>query len=137
MAKVKSKGTILQQSISAVFTAVAQLTDISYSGGEVETFDCTTLDGGVGKEYTQTGYAEGGEVSISGFYDPGLAGHQAITDLITTPANNDFKIIFADVGTTEFDYTAAGVSFDFTVAMSDGLKFSSTHTITGLPTYPT
>lgn len=138
MAKVPSKGTVLQQEISMSFTAVAQLTDISYSGGQSETYDATTLDtSGAGKEYSQTGYTEGGEVSIGGFYDPALAGHQAMTDLLTTPADQNWKVIFADSGTTEMPYTSAGVSWDFTAEMSDGLKFTSTHKVDGLPTYPT
>jgi len=137
MAKVPSKGTVLQQELSMVFTAVAQLSELSYSGGESETFDCTTLDSGVGKELGQTGYAEGGEVSLSGFYDPALAGHQAISDLVSTPADQNWKIIFADSATTEMPFTSAGVSWEVTAAMSDGLKFSSSLKVDGLPTYPT
>jgi predicted secreted protein len=138
MAKVPSKGTVLQQELSMVFTAVAQLTEIGISGIESETYDATTLDtSGAGKEYSQTGYAEGGEVSVSGFWDPALAGHQAITDLITTPADQNWKVIFADTGTTEMPFTSAGVSWEGTAAMSDGLKFSSTLKVDGLPTLPT
>lgn len=135
MAKVKSKGTILKMDIAAVLTAVAQLTDIGYSGGEIETFDCTTLDSGVGKEFTQTGYAEPGEVAINGFFDPSLAGHQAFTDLLMAPADNDWSITFVD--TKVWTFTTAGISLDVTVAMSDGVKFSSTLKITGMPVFPT
>ena len=137
MAKVKSKGTVFSQEVSMVYNAVAQLTDISTSGSEVETFDCTTLDGGVGKELGQTGYSEGGEVSISGFFDPVLAAHQAITDLITTPAENNFKITFADAATTDWIFAGAGISIETTVAMADGVKFSSSIPVTGLITFPT
>ena len=137
MAKVASKGTVLQQELSSVFTAVAQLTEVGYSGGEVETYDCTTLDSGVGKLLGQTGYSEGGEVSISGFYDPALAGHQAISDLVAAPADQNWKIIFADSANKEMPFTSAGVSWEVTAAMSDGLKFSSTLKVDGLPTYPT
>jgi len=137
MAKVASKGTVLQQEISSTFTAVAQLTELSYSGGESETFDTTCLDSGVGKTLGQTGYSEAGEVSLGGFYDPALAGHQAISDLVSTPADNNWKIIFADSGTTAMTFTSAGVSWEVTAAMSDGLKFSSTLKCDGLPVYPT
>jgi hypothetical protein len=137
MAKVASKGSILLQELSGVYTAVAQLTDIGYSGGESETYDQTCLDSGVGKIYGQTGYSEGGEVTLSGFYDPALSGHQAITDLITTPADQNWRVTLADAATTDFDFSGAGVSFEYTVAMADGLKFSSTIKVDGLPTYPT
>ncbi|HSG60852.1 MAG TPA: hypothetical protein VLA24_05385, partial [Pseudomonadales bacterium] len=84
MTKVVSKGTVLQQEISSVFTAVAQVISIDQSGAESETFESTTLDtSGAGKEYAQTGYTEGGSLSFELFYDPALAGHQAISDLLT------------------------------------------------------
>lgn len=137
MAKVASKGTILQQEISSAFTSVAQLTELSYSGGESETFDTTCLDSGVGKTLGQTGYSEAGEVSLGGFYDPALAGHQSISDLVSTPADQNWKIIFADTAATAMTFTSAGVSWEVTAAMSDGLKFSSTLKCDGLPVYPT
>ena len=123
MAKVKVKGTVIKQEISSVLTAVAQIIEFSHSGAESETFDATTIDtSGAGKEYSQTGYSEGGSVDFSIFYDPALAGHQALTDLVTTPAECNFDITFADTGATNCTFTAAGVGFGFTGAMSDGLK---------------
>ena len=136
MAKVPSKGTVLQQEISMTFTAVAQLTDISRSGTESETYDATTLDTtGAFKEYDQTGYSEPGTVELSGFYDPALSGHQAITTLITTPADQNWKIIYADSGTTEEAFTGVGVSNEVTAAMNDGLKFNSSIKISGAVTF--
>jgi hypothetical protein len=123
MAKVKVKGTVIKQEIATVLTAVAQITEFSHSGAESETFDATTIDtSGAGKEYSQTGYSEGGSVDFSIFYDPALAGHQALTDLVTTPAECNFDITFADAGATNCTFTAAGVGFGFTGAMNDGLK---------------
>ncbi len=130
MAKIKSKGTVFQVSVSSLLTAVAQLTDISFSGAEVETFDCTTLSTtDAGKEYSQTGYSEPGELSIGGFFDPSL--HGTITSNITTPAEVDCAVVFAD--STTWTFKSAGMSLDFTVAMSDGVKFTSTLTLTELP----
>lgn len=138
MAKVVSKGTVLQQEISSVFTAVAQVISIDQSGAESETFEATTLDtSGAGKEYAQTGYTEGGNLSFELFYDPALAGHQAISDLLTTPADQNWKVIFADAGTTEYPFTGAGLGMDFSVAMNDGLKASVNIKLDGLGTWPT
>ena len=135
MALVACKGTVLSQEISTEMQPVAQITDVGYSGGVVETYDPTCLDGAVGKRYDRTGYVEPGEVTLGGFYDPALSGHQSITDIMTTPVETDWNIDFADG--TAFPFTGAGNSFDFTVVMSDGLKFTSTIKLTGLPTYPT
>lgn len=116
---------------------IAQLTSIEHSGSESETWDSTTLDGGVYKNYDQTGYSEPGEVSAELFFDPALAGHQAITDLIAAPADNAMKIIYADTAATNQSFTAAGVAFGVTVAMDNGLVGSITYKVDGDPGWPT
>lgn len=138
MAKVPSKGTLLQVEVSSTYQNIVQLTELSTSGAASETYDSTTLDtSGAGKEYSQTGYSEGGEVTFGGYYDPDDTYHQYITDLITTPASNNFKIVFADSTPTEMVFSGAGVSFDVNVDMADGLKFSSTVKCDQLIGYPT
>jgi len=123
MAKVVCKGSVLKQTITTTLTAVAQVLEMSHSGAETETYDATTLDTtGAGKEYSQTGYAEGGSLDFSLFYDPALAGHQALTDEVTTPVEQAWSLTFADASTTVCTFTAAGIGFGFTVAMADGLK---------------
>jgi hypothetical protein len=123
MAKVKVKGSVVKQDIAATLTAVAQVIEFSTSGAESETYDATTLDTiGAGKEYAQTGYSEGGSFDFSIFLDPALAGHQALTDDITTPAERDYSVTFADSGTTAWTFTAAGIGLNVSGAMSDGLK---------------
>lgn len=137
MAKLKSKGTVLKQTISASLAAVAQVISISTSGTETETFDATCLDSGVGKEYQQTGYAEGGSVDFELFYDVDLAGHQAITDLVTTPADCVWSITYTDGTPFEEQFTAAGLGIGRTIAMNDGVKMSVSLKVDGLPTYST
>lgn len=137
MAKVKGKGTIFKMTISMALTAVAQMLDLNLSGCEAETFDSTTLDGGVFKTYDHTGYAEPGEATFSLFYDPALSGHQFITDQITTPADNACQITYADSGTTTQAFTGAGWGMGVTVAMNDGLKADVKCKIDGDPGWPT
>ena len=50
MAIVICKGTVYKQTISASLTAVAQVISLDESGAEAQTFDSTTLDGGVHKK---------------------------------------------------------------------------------------
>lgn len=138
MAKIKCKGTKLQQELASVFTDVAQVLSLEKTGAESETYESTTLDtSGAGKEYAATGYTEGGSVAGELFYDPALAGHQALTDLLTTPAAQNWKIIFADAGPTNYPFTGAGIGFDFAVAMNDGLKGSFAIKLDKLGTWPT
>jgi len=137
MAIVKSKGTKLQHTVSASLVDIAQILSIEHSGSGSETFESTTLDGGVYKTFAPTGYSNPGQVSMELFFDPALVGHQAITDLIASPAANAMKIIYADTGATNQSFTSAGVEFGATVAMDDGLKASVTYTVTGDPGWPT
>jgi hypothetical protein len=137
MAIVKCKGTKLQHTVSASLVDIAQILSIEHSGSGSETFESTTLDGGVYKTFAPTGYSNPGQVSAEIFYDPALVGHQAITDLIATPATNAMKMIYADTAATNQAFTSAGVEFGATVAMDDGLKASITYTVTGDPGWPT
>jgi hypothetical protein len=138
MAKLKVKGTIIKQTIASVLTAVAQITEFNHDGAESETYDATTIDtNGAGKEYSQTGYSEGGNFNFSIFYDVDLAGHQAITDLITTPADCVWSITFTDATPATSSFTSAGVGFSFTGAMNDGLKADVALKLTGLMGYTT
>jgi len=137
MAIVKCKGTKLQHTVSASLVDIAQLLSIEHSGSGSETFESTTLDGGVYKTFAPTGYSNPGTVSAEIFYDPALSGHQAITDLIATPATNAMKAIYADTAATNQSFTSAGVEFGVTVAMEDGLKAAMTYTVTGDPGWPT
>lgn len=137
MAKIKSKGTVLSHTVGTSLTAIAQITDFQESGAEAETFDATTLDGSVYKEYAPTGYSEPGEISGTLFYDPALAGHQNITDIIASPATNAGRVTFADAATTTKSFTAVGHAFGYAVAMNDGLKGNFKVKLTGDPGWPT
>ena len=138
MAKVRCKGTKLQQELAMVFTDVAQVISLNYTGAASETYEADTLDNAdAGIPYEPTGRSEGGSVDGELFYDPDLAGHQAVTDLITTPAKQNWKVIFADSGATEMPFTSAGVGFDVAVVTNDGLKGSFSLKVDKLPTLPT
>jgi hypothetical protein len=137
MAIVKCKGTKLQHTVSASLVDIAQVLSIEHSGSGSETFESTTLDGGVFKTFAPTGYSNPGTVSAEIFYDPALVGHQAITDLIAAPATNAMKLIYADTAATNQAFTSAGVEFGNTVDMADGLKGSITYTVTGDPGWST
>lgn len=137
MAKIKGKGTIIKHTISAALTAIAQVTEMEISGSGSTTWESTALDTGVFKTFEQTGYSNPGTFSLGLFFDPALAGHQFITDTITTPQDNAMQITYADQANTTQDFTSAGVEFGVVVAMDDGLRGSATYTIDGDPDWPT
>ena len=138
MAKIVCKGTVLQQLIGTVYTAVAQLISLDLPESESETAECDTLDNAdAGIPYMSTGRSEGGSLGFELFYDPVLAAHQALLALITAPAAESWKLILADAGTSEWAFDSAGISFGGTVALGDGLKGSGSIKLDGIPTYPT
>lgn len=135
MAKVVGKGTVVQHTISASLTAVAQVLSVEHSGSKSKTYDATALDSSVFGERALTGYSDPGTVSLELFYDSALVGHQFITDNITTPATNAMKLIYAN--TTEQSFTACGVEFGVSIVMDDGVKGTATYEINGSPGWPT
>lgn len=138
MAKIVSKGVSLQHTVGTSLAAIAQIIGFEESGAESETYDSTTLDqSGAFKSYDPTGYSEPGEVNGTLFYDPALAGHQNITDLIATPATNAMKVTFTDSSTTTKAFTAAGVAFGYAVEMSNGVVGTFRYKLTGTPGWPT
>lgn len=138
-----SKGSVLSIDIATVLTAVAEVLSIDSSGGESETFKYTNLGtAGAGHEYLNTGYSEGGTIDAELFYLPASAGHQNLTDQITTPVTVvadqlSGQITFADTGASTWPFTIAGVGVGVSVAMDDGVKASVSLKVNGLPTYTT
>lgn len=138
MAKIKCKGTSLSQTISAAYVAVAQIIDLELPTAESETFESDTLDNtDAGIPYDPTGRSEGGSCSGNLFYDPALAGHKNLTELIRVPAKETWKITFADTGSSTWTFSGAGFSLGGAVALNDGLKANFSIKLDGIPTYPT
>ena len=138
MAKIKVKGSVIKMDIAGVLVPIAQVIEFSTSGAESEHYDATTLDTvGAGKEYSQTGYSEGGTVDFSIFLDPALPGHEALTDDITTPAEREYSITFADTAPTTWTFSAAGIGIGITGAMNNGLTADISLKVNQLPAYTT
>ena len=141
MAIIRSKGTALQQMLGTVYTAVAQIISLDLPDMEAETFEADTLDNAnAGIPHKGTGRTEGGSLGFEAFFDPVLAAHTSILTLLDTPpaigAEESWKLIFADTGTTEWAFTGAGVSVGGTVALGDGVKVTGGIKLDGLPTFP-
>lgn len=134
MAKLKGKGTTLQQTISSTLTDIAQVTDIDLSGEGTSGWDSTTLDGGVYETEDLTGFAKGGSVKVGLIFDPALAGHQALVTTISTPATCIYKLKYSDAGPSSLTFTAASAQLDQKVVMKDGLRATLTLNRTGAPT---
>lgn len=145
MAVLKCKGTALQIASGTTYSSVAQITEMGIDGAQTETAEVRTLDGNAGIPYISTGYVEGGNVTFGLLYDPALAGHQTVTDLITsahlltTGAQNtqQWKVVFANTASTEMTFTSAGIGASVTVDPTNALRASLTLKADGCPAFPT
>ena len=77
-----------------------------------------------------------GSCGFEFFYDPALAGHKALTELIRVPQDEDWRITFADDDASTWSFTGAGFTLGGTVALNSGLKGSAKIKLDGIPTYP-
>lgn len=138
MSKIRTKGTALKMEIGTVFTAIAQVISLDGPEADAQTTEVDTLDNATaGIPYMSTGRTEPGEISGELFFDPVLAGHRALTDLLTTPAEQHYKLVFADALSTEWPFTGAGLKGPGPkVALGDGLKASFSVKLADLVTYP-
>lgn len=140
MAKIRTKGTVLQQEVSSVLTAVAQIVSIDLPDMESESYESDTLDNAnAGVPYDSTGRTEGGSAGFEMFFDPALAGHRALLDLLDDPVtyvDQNWNLIFADAGTTNWSFVGAGFGLGGAVALSDGLKATCSIKMDGLPVFP-
>ncbi len=137
MAKVVCKGTVLEYDASGSPVAVGQIISMSHDGAEADTWEDTTLDSGPSRTHQGTGYSEPGSFTFEVFLDPVLANHIALQALLTTPAEQDWQITFADSGTTTQRFDSVGITFGFSVDMADGLKADITLKLKDLMVYNT
>ena len=135
MAKLKCKGTVLQQEVASVFVPIAQVISLDKDEMTSETYESDTLDNAdAGIPYSETGRSEGGNLSGELFLDPALAGHKILTGLIAYPQQENWKLIFTNA--TEWPFVGAGFGMGATVALNDGLKAPFTIKLSKLPTFP-
>jgi len=137
MSCIEGSGTVFQWTISAVLTAVAQLTEIG--GGNKfskPVLICSDLDSTAvpKKAGTNTDY---GPIPIKGFYDPANSTHQAlITDGIAG-TERAAKILWNNSGSDESAFTGFLSDFENTGIVVDGLvEFSATLQVNGAITMP-
>lgn len=122
--------------ISIGGTLVGNLTDISGIDMSVETMEVQTLDS-TAKDYI-TGLLDGGEVTISGFFEPGNAGQAAMDTAFRAGTENTFVITYpTSMGATD---TFTGYITKLThgnSTLSDPVGFEATILLTALPTLGT
>lgn len=136
--KYSSKGTLLQRSISAVWTTIAANRSVNGPDGEVQFFDGTALDSDVSIEDGElTGHTTPGQVSGEVFYDPADAVHTLLTDdLVAGGAQASYRIRLPD-GTLAITFTGSVQRFSPKASVRDGLMADLSIKLQSVATYPT
>ena len=112
--------------------AIAGLTSINGASLSAETLDTTTLtsDGGY-REFTG-GFKDGGEVSISGYFEPGdTDGQVAVYDAFEAGLAIPFSIIYPQGASWSFNGVVTG--FNTSADLEDLIGFEATIKVSGKP----
>lgn len=113
--------------------AIAGLTSIDGASLSAETLDTTTLtsDGGY-REFTG-GFKDGGEVSISGYFEPGdTDGQVAVYDAFEAGLAIPFSIIYPQGASWNFNGVVTG--FNTSADLENLIVFEATIKVSGKPT---
>lgn len=128
-----AQGTVYKQTISAVFTTVAQVHSISYSSTRDDN-DISTLGGGVARDYLP-GLIDPGTVEIAFRFDPNGATQQNITDQYILTTTNADKIVWSD--TTELPLTTYVKGVSYSASVGGVLEGTATFKVADAVSYPT
>ena len=125
MATTQSFGT----AVTAGGTAITGLTSISFSGGDVPTFDITTHDSSA-KEFV-AGLVDYGSFEISGFANHDDAGQDALRS--GTGTSLAFVVTLPNTETISFSAIVGVMNED--IPLEGGVGFSVSCKLTGAKTY--
>lgn len=135
MAGIDGFGTQFKRGDGAgpeVFTALANVTNISGPGLSRETIDVTAHDSPDAYMEHVGGLKDGGEVSVDVNYDP--ADHDALVADFDDVNPRNYQIVFPDAGTTTWSFAGIMTGFEPEAPYDDKLSASLTFKVSGKPT---
>lgn len=115
-----------------VFSALADVTNISGPGLSRETIDVTSHGSPGAWMQFIGGLKDGGEVSIDVNYDP--PNHDALVEDFDDDAPRNYQIVFPDPDTTTWAFAAVMTGFEAEAPYDDKLAATITFKVSGKPT---
>ncbi|WTW96606.1 phage tail tube protein [Streptomycetaceae bacterium NBC_01309] len=115
-----------------VFTALANVTNISGPGLSRETIDVTAHDSPNQWMQFLGGLKDAGEVSVDVNYDP--AEHDTLIADFDDEEPRNYRVVFPDTGTTTWEFAGIMTGFEPDAPYDDKLTASLTFKVTGPPT---
>ena len=122
----------------STYTAIGQVKEINGPGLSQDTVETTHhASTAAFRTYTPM-LLKGGEMTIEILFDPVLATHKndsgGILFAYEQQAAYDYRVTFADVDATEWDFNAIVTGFESSASFDGALSASCTFEITGQPT---
>lgn len=115
--------------------AIANLTEISGLEISADTVEVTTLDSTDGYREFIGGLKDGGEVGVSGFFDPTTGKGQAeFLAALESGEVSDFAIEFPSSIGKKWTFKGIVTAFTTGVSLEDPLSFEGSIKVTGKPT---
>jgi len=129
----RSVGTKLMIGLNAV----AGLTSIGGIAKTADTLDTTTLDSDGGYRTFTGGFKDGGEVSLSGFFEPGDTGQMAMDAAFEAGEALAFQIIFPVSLGASWSFQGVVTAFSTGAELEELVSFEATVKVSGKPTLVT
>lgn len=130
MAKYAGKGT----SFSFGENAVGSLTSIGGVSVSADTIDVTTLDNADGYKEFIAGFKDGGEVSLSGYFDYSDAGQKALYAAFESGTVTECTILFPTAMACKWTFGGVVTAIETGAELDGAVSFSCTVKVSGKPT---
>ena len=130
MAKMAGKGT----KFSFGTTEVGSLTSIGGVSASADTIDVSTLDNENGYKEFVAGLKDGGEVSLSGYFDYADAGQKALYAAFESGEAADCVITFPTAMAAKWTFSGVVTAIETGAELEGAISFSCTVKVSGKPT---
>lgn len=115
-------------------TAIAELTDVSGLDVTAGTVDTTTLDSVGNFKTFISSFKDGGEVSISGFFNAGDTGNQALWTALSNGTIDNYTITFPSAVGASWTFQGIVTEYKTDAKLADAISFDGKIKVTGQPT---
>lgn len=131
-------GTVLKMGKDTAAKKVAGLTEIGGIELSAETIDVTTLDSDGGYKEFIGGFKDGGEVSLSGYFDPAVGqGQKELYDVFESGDVQDFTIEFPAKLKAKWVFKGIVTGFKTSTSLEDPVSFEGSIKVSGKPSLTT
>lgn len=132
MAVGTSSGTKLKIGSTTPKT-VGHLSSISGISASAETIDVTALDSTGGYREFLASFKDGGEVSLSGFFDFADEGQKALTDAFNGETTETYAIEFPAAIGAKWSFSGVVSAIETSAETGNAVSFSATIKVSGKP----